>query len=58
MAKMKEPRGKMPKEHWEKNYDELEVCDCRYAGEFTNGEELQRNADDLARYVRNNRMYN
>jgi hypothetical protein len=48
--------GKMPKEHWEKSMETVDSCNSRYTdGDFSNPENLKKNADGLANYVRKNR---
>ena len=38
--------------HWEKSKDCLEAGGSRYGAEIHTGEEMQKNADKLANYVR------
>ena len=46
----------MPKEHFERNYNNLETCRAKYAGEFSNPEDLEKSNNALADYVKKNRM--
>ena len=56
--KEKGMRGaKMPGEHWEKDEGKLnKTSDMKYAGEFSNPEDLQRSTEQLAAYVKKNKM--
>lgn len=42
--------------HWEKKYEDTEVADTRYASEMGAPEELKKQVDGLASYVKKNRM--
>jgi hypothetical protein len=42
--------------HWEKKPGETKVADGKYAGEFSNPEDLKRSVDALADYAKKNRM--
>ena len=51
--KMKE--AKLPKDHWEDNYSNIEVAGGKYASEFGAEEELRKSENKLANYVKKNR---
>lgn len=42
--------------HWEKEGGATSVSDLRYAGEFSNPEDLKRSVDGLSSYVKAHRM--
>lgn len=48
----------MPKEHFERSMDQLDVCKEKYASRSTmeNPEDLKRSADGLASYAKKHRM--
>lgn len=48
----------MPKEHFEKTMQELDVCGLKYASESTmeNPQDLKRSNDALAGYVKTHKM--
>lgn len=46
----------MPKEHHEKKMDMVNSCDLKYAGEFSNPEDLKRSADALSSYAKKHEM--
>ena len=46
----------MPKEHFEKSYDNLEGVDLKYCSEFNAAEEYKKSNDDLRNYVRKHKM--
>jgi len=48
----------MPKEHFERNIDDLVGGDVKYASKSTMGnpEDLKKSADALAGYVKTNKM--
>lgn len=46
----------MGKDHWEKKEDQLGVCGEKYAGEFSNPEDLKRLNDGLATYTKKNKF--
>jgi hypothetical protein len=46
----------MPKEHWERDQKQSMESNTRYATEFGNPEELDRDQADLAKYVRKNKV--
>ena len=47
---------KMPSEHHEKSVGMVNSCDLKYGGEFNNPEELKKNADGLASFVKKKQM--
>jgi len=56
---MKEMKGNpLPKEHFEKNIEDVMTSNEKYASKSTmeNPEDLKRSADALASYVRKNKM--
>jgi len=56
MEKKKGGHAGMPREKWEKNDGQLgKSCDLKYAGEFSNPEDLKKSTDALAAYVKKNR---
>lgn len=46
----------MPKAHFEKHESQVMSCDEKYATEFGNPADLQKNADALASYAKKNKM--
>lgn len=48
----------LPKEHFEKTMDQLDVCGLKYASESTmeNPQDLKRSNDALAGYVKTHKM--
>ncbi len=48
--------AKMPKEHFEKDMSKMMSCDEKYAGEFSNPEDLERSNNALASYVKKHKM--
>lgn len=46
----------MPKKEWEEKNSQIEVANLKYAGEFSNPRDLQKSADDLAKFARDKRM--
>lgn len=46
----------MPKEHFERKEPQLEGSNLKYATEFGNPEELDRDNRDLAGYMKKHRM--
>lgn len=51
---MKSPT--MPKEHFEKNVGKLSSANLKYAGEFSNPEDLKESNDKLAGFVKKHKM--
>ena len=63
MAHSKEAHGKMPamskfnEGHWQKDAGETNMADGKYtSGEMSNPEHLKKSVDDLASYVKKNKM--
>ena len=46
----------MPKDHFEKDMSQLKGADLKYAGEFSNPEDLKKSSDALASYVKKHKM--
>ncbi len=59
---MKEKSGmksaKMPQDHFERNVNDIECCDLKYASQSTmeNPEDLKKSADGLAKFVKTHQM--
>jgi len=51
---MKSPT--MPKQQFEKHFDNLEGCDLRYCSEMNAAEEYKKSNDGLKNYVRSHKM--
>lgn len=43
--------SELPDKHWEKDAGEIDCGNLKYAGEYSNPEELKRSADKLVDYV-------
>ena len=46
----------MPKEHWTKNQNDLNVCAEKYGTEFGNAESYDRMNSGLVNYCKNHKM--
>jgi len=46
----------MPKEHFEKDVSQLNGADLKYAGQFSNPEDLQKSNEALASYMKKHKM--
>lgn len=51
---MKSPT--MPKQQFEKHFDNLECCEMKYCSEMNAAEELKKANDGLKNYVRSHKM--
>ena len=57
MEKKKGGHAGMPREKWEKGEGELShECKLKYAGEFSNPEDLDKMTKGLASYVKSHQM--
>ena len=43
--------SELPDKHWEKDAGEIDCGNLKYAGEYSNPEELKRSADKLVDYI-------
>ena len=50
--------AKMPQGHFEKEVNDIECCDLKYASQSTmeNPEDLKKSADSLAKFVKSHQM--
>lgn len=48
----------MPKEYFERDLNDIECCDLKYASQSTmeNPEELKKSVDDLSKFVKKHQM--
>jgi hypothetical protein len=48
----------MPKAHFERNINDVECCDLKYASQSTmeNPEDLKKSVDSLAKFVKTHQM--
>lgn len=46
----------VPKEHKEQDMSNLSCANVKYAGEFSNPEDLKKSVDGLASYVKSHKM--
>lgn len=48
--------GYFNKDHWQKNVEDVQMQDSRYASEMNTAEEYKKQVDGLANYVKKHKM--